>query len=174
MQKIKVSQSDLEMTFEQFSEGETTAYLDTADGSITWFDDFIMRRLDTLLTDEETLEQVELTIRQQVDLSESERNQLLEAARIEWNEGERYRVVPHQNSYEGYRDMQEFIWSLEDERLRELLEVAIRGSGAFGRFKDVIHRDSTARDKWYLFRDARQHERILEWLRREGFEPEFV
>jgi len=126
MQKIKVSRSDLEMTFEQFSEGEMTAYLDTADGSITWFDDFTMRRLDILLTDEETLEQVELAIQQQADLSESERNQLLEAAHIEWDEDNRYRVVPHQNSYEGYRDMQEFIWSLEDERLRELLEVAIR------------------------------------------------
>ena len=174
MQKIKISRSDLEMTFEQFSEGEMTAYLDTADGSITWFDDLTIRRLDTLLTDEETLEQVEATLQAQTNRSESECKQLLETARIEWDADNRYRVVPHQNSYEGYRDMQEFIWSLEDERLRELLEVAIRGSGAFGRFKDVIHRDSTARDKWYLFRDARQHERILAWLRREGFEPEVV
>jgi hypothetical protein len=47
-------------------------------------------------------------------------------------------MIPKQDSRDGYQDMQEYIWSLEDEHLRELLEVAIQGSGAFRRFKDVL------------------------------------
>ena len=50
----------------------------------------------------------------------------------------RYELIPKAESYEGYRDMQAFITTVEDDHLSELLEVAINGKGAFRRFKDVL------------------------------------
>ena len=87
-----------------------------------------------------TREDYRIRAASQTDLSDTDRQQLLDAARIEGDADNRYRMIPKQDSREGYRDMQEYIWSLEDEHLRELLEVAIQGSGAFRRFKDVLYR----------------------------------
>lgn len=173
MLKLKIDRSNFEMAFEQFSEGEMTAYLDTTDGRVTWFEDGVRRKLDNLLTDEETLEEVEAMLRSQTNMHDWERAQLLEVARIEWDAAKRYRVIPHQDSRQGYEDMQEYICALQDKRLRERLEDAIQGSGAFGRFKDVIHRDPKIRDNWDQFRDARVNERMQDWFRREGLNVEF-
>jgi len=109
MLKVRIGRTDFEMAFEQFAEGEITAYLDTANGKIIWFEDRVQRDLEDLLTNEETLEEVEAMLQLQTDLRDWERTQLLEAARIEWDEAERYRVIPHQDSRVGYEDMQEYI-----------------------------------------------------------------
>ena len=50
---------------------------------------------------------------------------------------DRYEVVPRTEAYEGYRDIEDFIATVQDERLFELLEVAIDGKGAFRRFKSM-------------------------------------
>ena len=50
----------------------------------------------------------------------------------------RYLEVPRAEPHAGYRDMEDFIATVGDERLQELLEVAIQGRGAFRRFKDVL------------------------------------
>ena len=76
----------------------------------------------------------------------------------------RYEPIPKSESFEGYRDMQAFIATVEDEHLTELLEVAINGKGAFRRFKDVLLNYPTEREKWFEFRDSRMEERALEWL----------
>jgi len=89
----------------------------------------------------------------------------LDAARVEGDTDNRYRMIPKQNSRDGYQDMQEYIWSLEDEHLRELLETAIQGSGAFRRFKDVLSRYPKAQQNWFRFRDECQKRRITDWLR---------
>ena len=52
-------------------------------------------------------------------------------------------------------------WSVEDEHLRELLEVAIQGAGAFRRFKDVLFRYPSAQENWFKFRDERELQRML-------------
>jgi hypothetical protein len=79
-------------------------------------------------------------------------------------ESDRYEPIPMAESHEGYRDMQAFIGTVEDEHLVELLEVAIDGKGAFRRFKDVLLNYSEERERWFRFRDDRTEERALEWL----------
>ena len=76
----------------------------------------------------------------------------------------RYELIPKAESYEGYRDMQAFIATVEDDHLAELLEVAINGKGAFRRFKDVLLNYAKERDKWFKFKDDRMEERALKWL----------
>jgi hypothetical protein len=77
---------------------------------------------------------------------------------------DRYELIPKAESYEGYRDMQAFITTVEDDHLSELLEVAINGKGAFRRFKDVLLNYPEERERWFQFKDDRMKERALEWL----------
>jgi hypothetical protein len=129
MRKLKISRSDFELAFELGSY-ETTAYLDTETGAVIFVEDYVVHQLEELLADEES-EDIEAVLQAQTDLSDIDRQQLLDAARVEGDTDNRYRMIPKQGSRDGYQDMQEYIWSLESEHLRELLEVAIQGSGAF-------------------------------------------
>ncbi len=86
-------------------------------------------------------------------------------------EPERYELLPKASSHEGYREMEEFIATVQDERLAELLEVAIDGKGAFRRFKDVLGRFPNDQERWFRFREQRAMERALEWLEEIGVRP---
>ncbi len=77
---------------------------------------------------------------------------------------DRYERIPKAEPREGYEDMQAFIATVDDERLAELLEVAVNGRGAFRRFKDVLLNYPEARERWFQFQDNRIQERAREWL----------
>ena len=77
---------------------------------------------------------------------------------------DRYERIPRAESHEGYEDMEDFIATVKDDHLAELLEVAINGRGAFRRFKDVLLRYPEERERWFQFKDERMQERALEWL----------
>ena len=83
--------------------------------------------------------------------------------RIE-EDSERYERIPKAESHEGYQDMVDFITTVDNEHLVELLEVAINGKGAFRRFKDVLLNYPEERERWFKFKDERMEERALEWL----------
>ena len=92
-------------------------------------------------------------------------------AEIDEAESGRYLQVLRANSREGYDDMQDFIATVSDEHLQELLDVAIRGRGAFRRFKDVLARHPGEQERWFDFQAARLDARAREWLAEEGCEP---
>ena len=79
-------------------------------------------------------------------------------------EPDRYEPIPKAESREGYKDMRDFIASVENEHLTELLEVAINGKGAFRRFKDVLLNYPEEGERWFKFKDERMEEKALEWL----------
>ncbi len=83
----------------------------------------------------------------------------------------RYVPIPQEGSGDAYQDMVAFIEMVEDERLRDLLEVAIQGRGAFGRFKDVLRRSEyeSERNRWFSFSEKRKCNRAVKWLTKEGF-----
>jgi len=83
--------------------------------------------------------------------------------RIE-EEFDRYERIPKAESNEGYSDMVDFITTVDNEHLAELLEVAINGKGAFRRFKDVLLNYPEERERWFRFKNERMEERALEWL----------
>jgi hypothetical protein len=172
MRKLKISRTDFELAFE-LSSYETTAYLDSETGTVIFVEDYAVDQLEELLVDKNSGEDGEAVLQAQNDLSDVDLQQLLDAARVEADADNRYRMIPKQDSRDGYRDMQEYIWLLEDEHLRELLEVAIQGSGAFRRFKDVLYRYPEAQENWFKFRDAREKRRMLDWLASQDIEPEF-
>lgn len=74
-------------------------------------------------------------------------------------------------SGEGYRDMESFIDDIEDPAIADVLARAIRGRGAFGRFKDALTRWPELRVEWFSFSEDREFGRAREWLADEGCTP---
>jgi len=67
--------------------------------------------------------------------------------------------------YVWYQDMADFAEQIHDERAGRRLTRAIRGSGAFRRFKDELHEEyPQLLPDWHAFRDTRAHRRAVEWL----------
>ncbi len=95
-----------------------------------------------------------------------------QVAEIDEAEPGRYLQVPHADSREGYDDMQDFIDTVSDGHLQELLNVAIQGRGAFRRFKDVLARHPGEQQRWFDFQATRLEARARAWLADEGYEPE--
>jgi hypothetical protein len=78
------------------------------------------------------------------------------------------REVRAVSAREGYRDMADFVASIQHRRASDLLERAITGRGAFRRFKDTLVEFPDLREQWFRFRDARAARRALRWLADEG------
>ncbi len=67
-----------------------------------------------------------------------------------------------------YQWLDEFIKSLGDDPVRERMEAAINGKGAFRRFKDILLALPDERRRWFEYRDQRMQMRIVEWVREQG------
>jgi hypothetical protein len=76
--------------------------------------------------------------------------------------------VPQADSHEEYNLMVEFTATVRDRHLRELLEVALDGRGAFRRFKNVLASYPKERERWFAFRDEDLRQQIDAWLEAVG------
>ncbi len=83
---------------------------------------------------------------------------------------DRFEEVPKADSREGYQDMQDFIETVQDEHIAEVLSTAIEGRGAFRRFKDTLLRHPDQRELWFKFKDDLMQKRALEWLDEIGIQ----
>jgi hypothetical protein len=82
-------------------------------------------------------------------------------------ESDDFVALPNQFEIHEYSIMERFCLSLSDEGLQDELLHAIRGSGAFRRFKDAIHRKEI-QDDWYRFRDESMKDIAIDFLESEG------
>ena len=101
------------------------------------------------------------------------RELLWEADAVEAGLGTRFLRLPEADARAGYTDMETFIATVASARLRERLGAAIRGRGAFRRFKDVLAGHPAERERWLAFKDGRVRERVRDWLASEGITPVF-
>ena len=68
-------------------------------------------------------------------------------------------------SWVWYQDMADFAETITDERAGRGLARAIRGKGAFRRFRDELHDENPdLLPAWYAFRDVRAKRRAVQWL----------
>jgi len=74
----------------------------------------------------------------------------------------RYICLPSEFDFHEYSVMEKFIASLSSTKVRESLWNAIKGRGAFRRFKDGINRFGIT-DQWYRYRDRAIEQFIIEW-----------
>jgi hypothetical protein len=81
----------------------------------------------------------------------------------------KYQELPTKFDINEYEIMENFCFTIKDQKMRSLLLNAIRGKGAFRRFKDNIQRFGIA-DKWYEYRDEKLKEFAIEWCEESGIE----
>jgi hypothetical protein len=108
---------------------------------------------------------------QQRDDPDWQKEMMLEADRVEQGYGTRYIRVERDDPYGDHRDMERFIGTVEDARLRERLWNAIQGRGAFRRFKDLLACHPQVEEAWFDFKDARLQKRVTNWLETHDIEP---
>ena len=92
-----------------------------------------------------------------------------EAIRIagEILETDHYLLLPDRFEINEYRMMERFCLSVDDEDIRDDLCDAIRGRGAFRRFKDRMQLYGMA-EEWYQYRDAALREIAMAWCEAHG------
>ncbi|HZS86480.1 MAG TPA: UPF0158 family protein [Chloroflexota bacterium] len=172
--KLTVDLEDLAGAFES-GFPELHYYLDLETGEVAMVSDETRGELEAIYEDlaggEEVDEAVVAAAIGRREVPDWQKEALLEADRVERGYGTRYVAVPRDETHAAYRDMEEFISSVADQRLQERLSDAIDGRGAFGRFKRVLSAHDEERERWFAFKDARLRERIVAWLADEGIEP---
>lgn len=123
---------------------ERTQYLDLRSGEVVMASDSLSGAAEGTTLDEDLGAQVE--------------------------EGYLIAIEPFPSSVE-YGWMAEFADSVTDFRIQGKLAVALEGSGAFRRFKNVLVEYPAEREQWFAFRDARLHDAAREWLADHDIEP---
>jgi hypothetical protein len=84
-------------------------------------------------------------------------------------ESEDFIALPDKFKIHEYSIMERFCLSLSDDATRDELLHAIRGSGAFRRFRDEIYR-MDIEDDWYRFRGQALKRIAVDFLEGEGIE----
>lgn len=82
-------------------------------------------------------------------------------------EPDRWLRLNRTGSRNGWQDMEAFAERQHDEALRERLERAIEGKGAFHRFRDLIHAEDLT-EHWHAFSTDRQMGRARDFLADNG------
>jgi len=173
--KVKVDLDELGAAFELNFPG-SHYYLDLETGWVVMTTDETRWKLEELydeIYDEEGNRVIPLEnlLQQRDDLQDWFKETILEADRVEQGYGTRYISIDPGEPYGDYRDMERFIATVENSRLREQLWYAIKGRGAFGRFKDLLARHPDVEEQWFEFKDARNRRRIFDWLEANDIEP---
>lgn len=75
---------------------------------------------------------------------------------------ENYKSLPTKFESNEYEMMEGFSYQLANERHSSVLLDAIRGRGAFRRFKDKVYDLGIEKD-WYAFRDERYRQIAIDW-----------
>jgi Uncharacterised protein family (UPF0158) len=82
-------------------------------------------------------------------------------------ETDRYLPLPDRFEIHEYSIMERFCLSVDDDDIRDDLCDAIRGRGAFRRFKDRVQAYGIA-EAWYRYRDAALREIAMAWCEEHG------
>jgi len=84
-------------------------------------------------------------------------------------ETEHYLPLPDRFEINEYQIMERFCLSVDDEDMRDDLCDAIRGRGAFRRFKDRLQLYEMA-EEWYRYRDVALREMAIAWCEEHGIQ----
>lgn len=176
--RCRITLADLAESFGMVS-NEVSGFLDLEAGEVLFITDETARELEQVYeampaslanaSDEEQRAAI-LAVIEEEGIGVSAEEAVLEADAIDRGLGTRYVALPEADSREGYRDMEAFIDTVTDARLQGRLDRAIRGRGAFRRFRDTLSEDEAEEQRWYAFKQQRLEERAREWLADEGIE----
>ncbi|MBS3821461.1 MAG: hypothetical protein KGY81_06840 [Phycisphaerae bacterium] len=132
----------------ELSRDECQAYLDLHTGRIEYIDEQTSWALSH--DDDESLPDWQRPL---VEIT-----RLIEAD----EEGERFWSLPNRFDVDEWQMMAEFAAAAKDDAVRDELSCACRGSGAFRRFKDAVHRLGLAHE-WHTWRNEGYRQVAIDW-----------
>jgi hypothetical protein len=169
MRRLKVDLDDLETAFSDNS-GELEWFLNLATGQVILVTEDtrrIYREQFEMLGGEDDPDDAEfLAALEASNLRDDDKEELKQLRSLDSDDFIRLER-PYNSSRQDYGDMEEFIATVGDARVRERLADAIDGRGAFSRFRNVLGRYPEEERRWYAFSQARRHQRIIDWMRDE-------
>lgn len=83
---------------------------------------------------------------------------------------ERFVEVERVHSSESFRIMQDFVETVEDEKIVEALATALEKRRPFRQFKDALHNYPDELTRWYAYHEMRLKEIAEAWLEAERLE----
>ena len=98
-------------------------------------------------------------------------HEMIEIAKDVMNNPEDYISLPSKYDINDYDIMRRFCASVEDEKKSNYLLYAIRGKGAFRRFKNAVDRLGMS-EQWFAFRDEAYREIARDWCEYHSIEYE--
>jgi hypothetical protein len=173
MRKLKIDMGDLLLAMDMSDlRDDSCHYLDLETGKVIFVAGEISRSLSRILDEVEDADDSAAVAEaiKMSDLSDWEREAVQEAWDVDQDSGKRFVEIPHSNSRDDYQLMVEFIGTVPDDHLRELLEVAIDGQGAFARFKNVLARSKDELERWYEFKNKEGDRQAKRWLKFQEIE----
>lgn len=159
MKKLKVDIDEIIFIMEMSDDFGSIRLFDTETGEIVDIPNDVMSAVESDDKDEIA------------DLPEWEKELVETAKSVFSDKSGRYVDVPRKPSYESYNLMVEFAGSVKDKSLREKLEIALDGKGAFRRFKNVISDYPEEEKRWFAFKDERLKQEVIDWLNSIGIIP---
>ena len=137
----------------EFQSDEGSSHLNTTTGEVVYITDEEVRAAE----DETPLDQFPEWQHEVIRLAK------------EFIESDDYLELPTKFDIHEYRIMERFCLSVDDDDMRDNLCNAIRGRGAFRRFKDRIHEYGIA-DDWYTYRDEALRKIAIDWCEGNGIQ----
>jgi hypothetical protein len=134
----------------EFQSDEVTAYLHRPTGRVLSVSDEAMQAAEEEAGAEASVQEFEL----------ADARGILEA-------GDDYVPLPDRFEIDEYRMMARFASGVADPAVRAQLEDALRGRGAFRRFKDAVWGFGLA-DQWYRHRDRGYEDVARAWCEEHG------
>ncbi|MBM4063102.1 MAG: hypothetical protein FJ265_18700 [Planctomycetes bacterium] len=87
---------------------------------------------------------------------------------------DRWEKVPRREAHEKLHAMQHFVHQLDEDDVRERLQLALAGRGAFGRFRAELSRHPDLQARWFAEDRAALLADAIEWLHGLGIEPRYT
>lgn len=84
-------------------------------------------------------------------------------------ESDDYILLPDKFEVHEYSIMEDFCMSIDDEKIRNIMYNSIKGSGAFRRFKDNIHKYDIT-DEWYEYKSGALKQKAIDWCKENNVE----
>jgi hypothetical protein len=137
----------------EFQSDETSSYLNKRAGEVVTITEDQFRAAE----DDEPIE----------DFPEWQHEKIKTAKEI--LETDDYLSLPSKFDIHEYEIMERFCLSITDDEIRDSMYRSIKGSGAFRRFKENIHRYNMAED-WYKYREEAIKQIAIDWCEENDIE----
>ena len=157
MRRLEIDWTELIDSFESDYENER-AYLDLETGKVVSVSSDVVEHIEELSGAGDSL-------------TDETREAIHAAIQVEEGYGTRFITIPTSNTANSYGDLENFIGIVGDQPLQKELQKAIRGPGAFHRFKEILENAPAERERWFAYRENCEHQRLLGWLKQQEIEP---